>query len=147
MRSLWQESARREMLARIDRLKATSQPNWGRMNAPQMVEHLANALKMAFGDLPCRMKNTPLRFFPLKQLALYVIPHPKGLPTARELLAPPSGDWDASVAMLRGLIERFATESRERQWPLHPAFGELGARRWGVLAHKHMDHHLRQFGV
>ena len=29
----------------------------------------------------------------------------------------------------------------------HPAFGKLSPRAWGVLAWRHTDHHLRQFGV
>ena len=29
----------------------------------------------------------------------------------------------------------------------HPAFGDLTHESWGVLLHKHVDHHLRQFGA
>jgi hypothetical protein len=47
----------------------------------------------------------------------------------------------------RTYVERFATGPRARTWPEHPAFGRLSASQWGVLAHRHVDHHLRQFGV
>jgi len=26
-------------------------------------------------------------------------------------------------------------------------FGRLSAKQWGVLMYRHVDHHLRQFGV
>jgi hypothetical protein len=29
----------------------------------------------------------------------------------------------------------------------HPFFGKMSAKEWATIAHKHMDHHLRQFGV
>jgi hypothetical protein len=31
--------------------------------------------------------------------------------------------------------------------PEHPAFGRLSGRAWGALVYRHMDHHLRQFGL
>ena len=35
----------------------------------------------------------------------------------------------------------------DAEWQEHPAFGRLARRAWGVLAYRHLDHHLRQFGV
>ncbi|MEK7381556.1 MAG: DUF1569 domain-containing protein [Gemmatimonadota bacterium] len=29
----------------------------------------------------------------------------------------------------------------------HPAFGSMTKSSWGILAYKHIDHHLRQFGA
>jgi len=31
--------------------------------------------------------------------------------------------------------------------PDHPAFGRMNSRDWGTLVHRHVDHHLRQFGA
>jgi hypothetical protein len=33
------------------------------------------------------------------------------------------------------------------KWAPHPKFGPLTAQEWGKLGYKHLDHHLRQFGV
>ena len=67
--------------------------------------------------------------------------------TAPELIRRKPGEWTAEVATLReqlnGLVERGA----EALAPAHPAFGTLSAKQWGVLVYRHMDHHLRQFGV
>jgi hypothetical protein len=30
---------------------------------------------------------------------------------------------------------------------LHSFFGRLTAQAWAILMYKHLDHHLRQFGV
>jgi hypothetical protein len=32
-------------------------------------------------------------------------------------------------------------------WPEHPVFGKMTPRAWRVLGYRHMDHHLRQFGI
>jgi hypothetical protein len=30
---------------------------------------------------------------------------------------------------------------------VHPVFGTLSGKAWGALGWRHLDHHLRQFGV
>ena len=147
MKSLWQEPVREEVAGRLGRVAPDARPAWGRMTAPQMVAHVTDAMRMAFGELPTKSKRLPLRYPPLKQLVVYWLPFPKSSPTAPELLARAPGDWDAEIRDCRTLVERFATEPPTHQWPEHPAFGTLTAEQWGVLAYRHLDHHLRQFGV
>jgi hypothetical protein len=146
MKTLWQEERRRELRDRISRLTPETKGLWGRMNASQMVAHLVASVRMATGDLPTQSKRTPLRHPPLKQLIIYVLPFPKGTPTARELQPVPR-PWHVEVDELRALLDRFAMRDRNGSWPVHPVFGPLSARGWGVLAYRHLDHHLRQFGV
>jgi hypothetical protein len=148
MKSLWTEADRREIDSRVARLSPDAAPLWGRMSAPQMIAHLTQAVLMATGELPVADRKTPLRFPPLKQFAVYLMPFPRGLPTAPELLARrPAGDWAREVAELRGAVERFVSHGRTASWARHPAFGALSAHAWGVLTYRHADHHLRQFGA
>jgi hypothetical protein len=137
----------RELQDRVQRLTPQQPPQWGKMSAAQMVAHLADSLRMASGELEVAPKKLPLRFSPLKELVLYVLPIPKGLPTAPELIRRKPRDWSMEIADLReqlnGLVERGA----EALAPSHPAFGALSPKQWGVLVYRHMDHHLRQFGV
>jgi hypothetical protein len=145
--SLWIERDLQALLERLGRLTPQHQARWGKMNAPQMVAHLIDWKRMALGDLPCKPKKVPLRYPPIKQLVVYWLPWPKGVPTARELLSGKPASWDADVAELRALVERLARRDRDAPWPRHPGFGTLSRRAWGVLTYRHMDHHLRQFGV
>ena len=126
----------------------TLSPAWGRMTAPQVLAHLTDALRMAFGELPCEPRHTAIvRTFPVKQLLIYVLPMPKGVPTAPELIARTAEDWPGEQARCAALAARFDAASAPTTWPAHPFFGPLTASQWGWLAYKHMDHHLRQFGV
>jgi len=148
MKTIWEHDARLEILRRIDSVKPGTAPLWGKMTCGRMMRHLAQAMSMATGELPVKPKNLPLRYFPLKQLAIYVLPFAKGLPTAPELLEGECESFDAVRADLRNAVENLAARKDEAaSWPSHPAFGKLTPRAWGVLTWRHIDHHLRQFGV
>jgi hypothetical protein len=148
MKTMWDAPCQQEIRDRVARLSPERKGEWGKMSAPEMVCHLAESLKMALGDLPVARKNVPIRYPPLKQLIVYLAPFPKNVPTAPELLARTPRAWHADVADLQALVDRFVARGGEAiSWPEHPAFGRLSRRAWGVLAYRHMDHHLRQFGA
>ena len=146
-KSLWNESSRAELVQRIERLEPDASPLWGKFTAPQMLAHLNNWMLMASGDLPTREWYNILRRSPVKQVAIYLLPFPKGVPTAPELLAREPVEWSVERAELCRRVESFETRHRGRSFPAHPAFGILTPAAWGVLAYRHTDHHLRQFGV
>jgi hypothetical protein len=112
-----------------------------------MTAHLSDSLRMALGDLPCAPKKGLLRFPPLKQLIVYWLPWPEGAPTAPELISRMPISLASEVSELASLLERLAGQPADAPLPEHPAFGRLSRRGWGVLIYRHMDHHLRQFGV
>jgi hypothetical protein len=147
MKSVWNEPDRRELLERVGRLQPDAPARWGSFTAPQMLAHVSDCFRMAFGDFSCAPRRLPIRYPPLKQLIIYWLPFPKGAPTAPELVGRLPASWPGEVANLRGLIERFGREPHSRTWPDHPAFGSMTARSWGVLMYRHLDHHLRQFGA
>jgi hypothetical protein len=102
---------------------------------------------MALGELTVEKRHLPVRYTPLKQLIVYWLPFPKNVPTAPTLVARSPTDWKEERITCRALIQRFEKESQSRTWPEHPAFGSLTSKQWGVLGYRHIDHHLRQFGV
>ena len=147
MKTLFDDRRRREFRDRLGRLTPVTMPQWGKFDAARMVVHVADSLKMALGTLPAKSKRLPIRHPPLKQLLVYWLPWPKGVPTAPELLERSPTDWDAEIAALLVLIEEAGTVPRDFAWPEHPAVGRMSRRAWGVLGYRHLDHHFRQFGV
>lgn len=69
-------------------------------------------------------------------------------PTMRELVIGGERNLDAERVRLCSLIDRFVSggPSACTTHP-HPFFGPLTPAEWAVLMYKHLDHHLRQFGV
>ncbi len=145
MPSFFDQSDRHSLLARIDQLRPDAPARFGKFNAPRMVCHLIESMRMASGDLVPRPKR---RTFPrvVSKFIIHYLPWPKGAPTAPELLAHPPASWDSDLAMLRGLVERHPYPPADAALPSHPAFGPLDRRDWGVLMYRHLDHHLSQFG-
>lgn len=138
--------ARAALLRRLDALRPELTPRWGRMSAPQMVTHLIEAYRMPSGELQMKRVAMPLR--PLvRWLMLYLLPFPKGAPTARELLARVPDSWEADVATLRAAIAAATKPPAGARVGEHPLFGRMSVRDWGVLLYKHTDHHFRQFGI
>lgn len=146
-RSLWNPDARHALIARVNSLEPRAPAIWGKMTAPEMLAHVAGWMAMAKGDLRIEPRNLILRFTPLKQLLVYVLPIPRGVPTAKELIGRPMLDWADECASICRDIDSFESFHPDGAWPDHPAFGRLTPRAWGVLGYRHTDHHLRQFGV
>ena len=147
MKNLWDANAREELSERISLLTPDVSPRWGKLTARGMIAHLVDTLKMAIGEIKVREKKLPIRFTPLKQLIIYGPPFPKNSPTAPELILRQAEDWDGECETLRQTMEAFAARPETRRLPNHPVFGKLSRRTWGALSYKHIDHHLKQFGV
>jgi hypothetical protein len=147
MKTIFDNAQRGALIARVQRVNVESRPRWGKMNVEQMFAHLVQSMRMAAGELETKPRNLPIRFPPLRQLVVYWMPWPKGTPTAPELLPAERRALDDSKRQLLRLIDDVGARGKQTHWPYHPAFGNLGRRGWGVLGWRHLDHHLRQFGV
>jgi len=146
-RSLSNALARKELLDRLERLTPDTTPLWGKMTAPQMLAHLADWMLMAKGELKAARINRPLRYPPLKQLVIYWLPFPKNVPTAPELKGRKPLEWGVERTAVQRHVQSFENTDPIATWPEHPVFGKMTPRAWCVFAYRHMDHHLRQFGI
>ena len=146
-KSLWDAAARQEVLGRLKLLEPNATARWGRMSAPQMLAHCLDWMHMTSGDLQTAPKNNFLRFTPVKQLAIYWLPFPRGVPTAPELVSREPQEWMVEHAEVCRHLGSFETLDPATLCPDHPAFGYLTPKAWGVLGYRHTDHHLRQFRV
>jgi len=150
MPTMFDANDRAAMLARLKRLAPQASRRWGAMTAPQMVWHLGAQLRHALGEIVVAPRgNAFLRSPLMKWLVIESpMPWPRGkLPTSPEYLAFDLGAFDADVATLAVLLERWAARGEANGSCVHPAFGALTGRQLGKLVHRHWDHHLTQFGV
>jgi hypothetical protein len=157
MHSLLREDSRHRLCTRVVSLTPDATARWGRFTAPAMLSHIIQSMRVMLGDIPMPDERTPwvVRHAPLKHLLIYVLPFPKGLPTSRVLLQRRSADsatmtkedWKKEIDEFRTLVTRLQDSDPAAAWPTHAAFGAMSGREWGVLQYRHIDHHLRQFGV
>src|SRR2546427_5864634 len=148
MASLFDIETRASILDRISRLSADRKPLWGRFTAPEMVCHMSADLRQALGELDAGTPAGPLTRSPLNWIVIHLVPWPKGKgKSPPEFLAMPPTTWEADVGRLRDLVERFGQRGPRASWPASKVFGRISGESFGVMEHKHLDHHLRQFGV
>jgi hypothetical protein len=148
MRSILNEGDRAAIDRRVRSLSASSTARWGSMDVTGMLKHLRLSALMTLGELTVPSANKrAFQVFPLKHLILYVLPVPKGAPTAPELKPNVAASFEEERAAVLELLQRIGTGLREGVGPAHPLFGPLSWREWGVATYKHADHHLKQFGA
>jgi hypothetical protein len=148
MKSLANEKDRQVILDRLRRLNPDSKAAWGHFTAHEMICHVADHLRMSYGEVQTKPPaGRAFTRFPLKHLLLFLLPIPKNLPTDAGLLSTKPTTFEQDRETCAELIWRFADSPAVGKGPSHPFFGILTWRQWGVLQWRHADHHLRQFNA
>ena len=148
MKNLFEASTVEEVITRIERLRADSPRQWGKMDVSQMMAHCTATLEMASGKLAAKRTLLGRILGPrLRHMLTNEKPMPRNSPTARELRVG-CGDFDRGRQRLVECVRQFhrGGESQCTKNP-HPFFGPLTPNEWSTGMYKHLDHHLRQFGV
>jgi hypothetical protein len=150
MRSLYQVDAAADIQDRLSRLSPSSSRQWGTMDAAQAMAHCSHAMENATGDAkPPRMFAGRLFGPMVKKMAISNDkPLKKNSPTSPELKVSDARQLDVEKQRLSQLIDKFVAASPAgcTNHP-HSFFGRMTPDEWGVLMYKHVDHHLKQFGV
>src|SRR5579862_5820325 len=150
MESLFEASRVVEVKRRLHHLQPDSQRVWGKMSPAQMLAHCSAGIEMAMGQVrPPRALIGRVIGPAIKRVMLRDgEPMRRNSPTARELIMKDDRDFATERSRLDGLIDRFAAAGPAccTDHP-HAFFGPLKPEEWGILMYKHLDHHLRQFGV
>src|SRR5262249_44790170 len=148
MKNLFEPGAVEEVMTRIEQLKPSSKRQWGEMDVAQMMAHCSAALEMASGKFAA--KRTLLGRI-VGPRVRYVLtddsPFPSNRPTAKELKVG-ACNFMQEHERLKQCVRQFheGGESQCTRHP-HPFFGEITPLEWSTGMFKHLDHHLKQFGV
>ncbi|MCB0456946.1 MAG: DUF1569 domain-containing protein [Flavobacteriaceae bacterium] len=146
MKSLLEEDGYKNIKERLALLTQNSEKQWGKMTHGQMVNHCQFPLKIAIKNEVTKPTFNPVAFF-FKKMLYNDKPWRKGLPTAKQLRILEEKDFDEEKKKLEELIESFYNLKDRNEWNPHPMFGKFTKQQWGQMQYKHLDHHLRQFGV
>jgi hypothetical protein len=150
MHSLYEPAAVQEIKERLGHLQPKSERQWGTMNAAQALAHCSASMGWAVGDrIPPRMFLASILGRIIKPMVLRGDAQMRrNSPTAKDLLVPDERDLEAERERLSGLLDRFSTAGPEAcTTNPHSFFGRMTPDEWAILMFKHLDHHLRQFGV
>ncbi len=103
-------------------------------------------MRVGLGDIPAKQRGNPLTRTVVKWMVVHspMRAPPGKVRTLPEMLISAPTTWEDDLHACRVLIDRLATTSVTVP---HPVFGRLSVDDWGRLSWKHLDHHLRQFGL
>ena len=149
MKTLFNQRATTEVLNRIDTLSQTSQAQWGKMDVAQMLAYCS-----AFNDIAMGKDNHKMMWLGLligrfvKPVFYNDKPLPRDMSTIDSTLIADKRDFETERQSLKEQIVQVQANGLEKATTHpHPFFGKFTPEQWGMGMYKHLDHHLRQFGV
>ena len=147
IKNLFDSSVKQGIIDRIHKLTAQTQRQWGKMDVAQMLAHVQEPIQVALGKRELKGHWLLKLIGPLFKSKLYYSqPYKQGLPTDRSyIMTGTIKEFEKEKQQLLELINNFhepnVIDAR------HPVFGKFTKEQWGLATWKHLDHHLRQFGV
>lgn len=148
-KSLLDNECSETLLNRIQKLSPDTSPLWGSMNATEMLLHCNRINEQLLTATPAK-KGTRINQYLARLLVLYLLPnYPKNAQTPKRNVTKGQVDTSAFEEQRKKfveLVQRFPSHQNPIELP-HPYFGDLNTAQWGLAGYKHVDHHLRQFGL
>lgn len=141
------------LLSYLNRLTPETPPQWGRMSAQRMVEHLTDTLRIATG------KNPQELLIPEEKIERMVAFLYADKPMARNIDVPfatPEMNDQLRNEELELAIDEFVEEwlhleelfgNDPERTSVHPFYGPLNYEQWMRLSQKHHTHHFEQFNL
>jgi len=151
MKNILLPTVKLSIISRLDSLAENTHHHWGVLSVNEMLAHMNDAFKISLGMKPVLDKSNFYTHYLMFHVAVYLLPKwPHGESTAPELNQREEGtkakDFYTEIEFLKKMMDVFE-EREEAKFHPHPMFGKLNKKQWADLLTKHLDHHLRQFGV
>jgi Protein of unknown function (DUF1569) len=149
VKNLFDQSTYQEINDRLNKLSASSERQWGKMTAAQMMAHCKEAFKVPLSSKPLSRSTMGILFgWMMKSKLFNTSPWGKNLPTAPNFRIKDERSFEEEKNDLVSIVSNFHKKGASGIGDkVHPMFGKLTAEQWGLSMWKHLDHHLRQFGV
>ncbi|MGB0932378.1 MAG: hypothetical protein ACPGVB_16470 [Chitinophagales bacterium] len=150
MKNVFNPQIIKDFKSRIQNLSNDSVAQWGKMDAYQMVKHCIENEKMLLLETKLKRRFLGVLFgkLALKASIKDDAPLAKNSPTHPDLKIQKTGDVEILKSVWTDLLEKYPSQNPENYSNfVHPFFGKMNSEQIGILAYKHIDHHLRQFGV
>ncbi|KQC34675.1 hypothetical protein AAU57_14625, partial [Nonlabens sp. YIK11] len=138
------ESTYRKLRERLQNIDASKSPEWGKMDAAQMLKHCQFPIQIAMGKEKVGLKSNWLAKVFFKKSLYSPKPFRKNLPTAPSLKVADPKDFESEKEKLDQWMQELWYDRHNENRRPHPVFGTFSKEQWGMLQWKHLDHHFRQ---
>lgn len=139
-----------KIIQRIEALKPTDRPLWGKMSPAQMLAHCCVTYEMIYEEgkhpQPNFFMKLILKSF-IKKIVVNEAPYKHNSQTAPAFLIVDERNFEAEKKRLIGFIAKTQQLGGAHfDGKVSHSFGTLNTTEWNNMFYKHLDHHLRQFG-
>ncbi|MEY3398550.1 MAG: hypothetical protein RL220_1144 [Bacteroidota bacterium] len=151
IKDIFSQEVAQEVISRINKLQPDTPRQWGKMDVSQMLAHCNVTYGYTYEPEKFQRPNAFKRFILKAIVKPYVTgpkPYKAGVHTAPDFIIRDAREFQLEKEKLVANIEKTQKlgsaffEGKENF-----SFGKMSADQWNTLFYKHLDHHLRQFGV
>ncbi len=150
MKNIFKAQTINELADRIEQITMNSTPQWGKMNVYQMLKHCTENEKLMLREATYKRRFIGRIFgkMALKSSIKDEAPLARNSPTHPALKFTGNGDVEQQKKEWLEVLVKYPTKkATDYKDFVHPFFGKMESEQISRLAYKHIDHHLRQFGV
>lgn len=143
---------KQEYIPLLQTITPDASPQWGKMNAQQMIEHMTEYVTMAYGNPVQELITEEGK---LEKMQEFLKSERDFKPNTSNSLLPEEPrpvklpSMKAAIIHLQDELNNFFTafDTEKKKYVMNPFFGELDYGLSIQLLYKHAWHHLRQFGI
>ncbi len=151
VKNIFENAVSQDIIDRINSLEPQSKPQWGKMNVAQMLAHCNVTYEMLYEPEKHKKPNAFFKFILktfVKKVVTNDVAYKQNNKTAPQFIITDSRDFEKEKGRLVEYITRTQQlgESHFDGKESH-SFGVLDKSEWNNMFYKHLDHHLKQFGV
>lgn len=140
-----------EVVGRINRLTPETQRLWGTMDVAQMLAHCNVPYAYTFTPEKFKKPNFLMKFILsnfVKKIVVSETPYKQNERTSPNFVISDQRDFEKEKAILIDNLTKCQELGRDYfEGKDNFSFGKMTANEWNALYYKHIDHHLRQFGI
>ncbi len=150
MINIFNQSEVNQIIERINKLTPQTQPKWGKMDVSKMLAHCNVTYEMAYENIHPK-PNAFVKFILnliVKNTVVNEKEYKHNSQTAPQFIIKRDKNFEVEKSRLINYINKtVALGETHFEGKESHSFGNLNKTEWNNMFAKHLDHHLRQFGV
>ena len=151
MQNIFDAKEAQNYIERIQKLRSETQRKWGSMTVDKMLAHCNVSYEMVYEPNKHKKVSGIAKFILknfVKSKITSEVPYKQNLPTSPAFKIGDAKDFDQEKMRLIGFIQKTQQLGAEAfEGKESASFGKLRSSEWNNLFAKHLNHHLKQFGV
>jgi hypothetical protein len=148
--NIFQAEVSESVISRIEKLTPQTPAQWGKMSVAQMLAHCAVTYEMIYENKhpkPGAFMRWILKTF-IKKSVVNEVPYKHNSSTAPQFVMKEDKNFESEKTRLIAFLRQTQQLGQSHfDGKESHSFGVMSGSEWNNLMYKHLDHHLRQFGV